>query len=322
VTYSTVENAPALRGFVGAPGPAGVIGEFRLPANRFQIKRIDTPTVTAAIVELERDFPVSGNWVAPDVHYFDMSFIPRPPASRGCFEDVFSPPQTYGKIFVVPAGHRLHGEGAIGPQHSLNVFVSAHPLFHDEPGLGAGLEPLLRDCLRFKSDAVLQILERIAAEVMQPRFASELFVEGLGITLLGEAGRTLQSRAQSRVRKGGLPLWRLNRIEDRVRTGEIPSIAELAQLCGLSRRQLNRAFREETGRTVSAYVQAFTIERAKLLLVNSDRPVSALAAEVGFKSAAAFANAFRSATGETPSAFRATRRSDGSFAVMPRPFGR
>lgn len=313
MTYAIVNASSARHGFVGAPAALGVIGEFRLPARRLEIRRIDTPTVTALIVDLERDFEVAGNWFSPDVHYFDMSLIPRPPSSRGCFEDVFAERQTYGKIFVAPAGYRLSGEG--GPeclQHSLNVFVRAHPLFPDEDLLGDNLAPLLKDCLRFKSEAVRHILERIASEVAQPGFAFEILVEGLGLTLLAESARMLQTRLGDHGHKGGLPLWRIKLIEARVRDGERPpSIAELAELCGLSRRQLTRAYREETGRTVSAFVQDVTVERAKTLLTDTDRPIRTVAHAVGFTNPAAFTSAFRRATGQTPRAYRQTRRGIG-----------
>lgn len=306
MSYAVVNAEPASQGFVGAPGRVGVIGEFRLPASRLEIRRIDTPTVTAMIVDLERDFAVSGNWYSADVHYFDMSLIPRPAASRGCFADVFKEHQTYGKVFVAPAGYRLNGQGADGPQHSLNVFVRAHPLFPDEVMLGDDLAPLLRDCLRLRSDAVRQSLERIAAEVAQPRFASEILVEGLGMTLLAEAARMLETRVGALTRRGGLPVWRIKLIEERIRDGgRLPSTTELADLCGLSRRQLIRAFREETGRTITSFVQDLTVERAKRLLSETDLAIRAIGAEVGFANAASFSHAFRRATGQTPRAFRA-----------------
>jgi AraC family transcriptional regulator len=293
----------------------GVIGEFRLPARRFEIRRIDAPTVTAAIVDLERDFAVSGAWYNEDVHYFDMSLIPRPSASRGRFEGVLPESQTYGRVFVAPAGYRLRGEGPECRQHALNVFLQARPLFPDEDVLGDRLASLLRDCLRFNGEGVHRILERIAAEVAQPGFASEILVEGLGLTLLVEAGRILHARAEAQTRKGGLPTWRRKLIEARVREVERPpTIAELAELCGLSRRQLTRAFHEETGQTISAFVQEVSIERAKRLLTETDLPISVVGARVGFTNPSAFAGAFRRATGQPPRALRSKRRACGYAA--------
>jgi AraC family transcriptional regulator len=154
---------------------------------------------------------------------------------------------------------------------------------------------------------VRQILERLAAEVLAPGFASDLLVEGLGLTLLAETGRRLETRAETLSRTGGLPLWRIKRIEERIRDGDGPvTTGELAQLCGLSRRQLSRAFREETGRTITAFAQELTMDRAKRLLADSSTPIAAIARQVGFATPAAFAYAFRRQTGLSPRDFRAT----------------
>jgi AraC family transcriptional regulator len=300
---------------VGAPGAVGVIGEFRLPARRLEIRRIDAPTVTAVIVDLERDFPVSGAWYNEAVHYFDMSLIPRAPASRGRFEGVLAQSEAYGRVFVAPAGYRLRGEGPECRQLALNVFLQARPLFPDEEELGDRLAPLLRTCLRFSSASALRVLERIAVEVAQPRFASEILVEGLGLTLLAEATRSLHERARQATGRGGLPHWRLKLIEQRVHDGEQPpSIAELAALCGLSRRQLTRAFHEETGRTISDFVEEVSVERAKRLLTETDLPIRTIGVRLGFSNPSAFACAFRRATGLSPRALRSMERASEHVA--------
>src|SRR5579863_8916788 len=43
VSEAPVGVAPARRGIVGAPGATGVIGEFRPPARRLEVRRIDAP---------------------------------------------------------------------------------------------------------------------------------------------------------------------------------------------------------------------------------------------------------------------------------------
>jgi AraC family transcriptional regulator len=264
------------------------------------------------MVDFERDFPIAGYWRSDDVHFFDMALSGRPPASRGFFADVSDEPRTYGKIFVVPAGYGLHGEGPVCRQRSLYLFLRPNRLFPDEQQLGEGLAPVLRECLNLRSDAVHDTLKRIAREVYEPGFASELLVEGLGLTALAETARALRSSRDHGARRGGLPPWRRKLIEDRVRCGESPpTITELAELCGLSRRQLMRAFREETGRTVGAFVQELTLERAKVLLRDTERPIGVVAVDVGFANPAAFATAFRRATGQTPRSFRAARGAGG-----------
>lgn len=292
-----------------APAAAGAIGALVRPARRLDARRLDTPSLTAVVLDIERDFAVAGQWFSPDVHFFDMSLSPRPARSRGCFTDFFTERQTYGRAFVVPAGYRLGGEGPECRQQTLNVFVRAAPLFPDEHELGEGLADVLRDCLRLEGEGLHETLQRIAREVAEPGFAAEMLLEGLGLVLVAECARALQGRRASRGRRGGLPLWRVRLIEERVRHGEtLPSLAELAGLCGLSRRQLTRAFREETGRTVTDFVREVMLERAQALLAGTDQPVSVVAARAGFGNPTAFAAAFRRATGQSPRAYRASRR--------------
>ena len=85
-------------------------------------------------------------------------------------------------------------------------------------------------------------------------------------------------------------------------------VAELARLCGLSRHHFMRAFRLSTGLTVAKYVEAARVSRAKTLLVASEQPIRAIAQQLGFAGAAAFATVFRRATGRTPSDYRGHRR--------------
>jgi AraC family transcriptional regulator len=279
---------------------------------------MDTPTLTAMVVDYERGAPIAGEWYSETSHYFDLTLSARSAGSRGRFRDLFSDYERLGKVFLAPAGYRFHGAGGEGRQQSLYLYVRAEPLFEDEPELGQSIAPVLRNCLCIGDEVVRETLSRIAREVCQPSFASKVLVEGLGLTALGETARLLRIQQERSARKGGLPAWRMKLIEARVREGDgMPSVAELAQLCGLSRRQLSRAFREETGRTISSFIQDLTIEHAKTLLVETDRPINEVALGVGFAGAASFSVAFRRFTGESPRIFRTARRAR-RYAVLPK----
>jgi AraC family transcriptional regulator len=173
---------------------------------------------------------------------------------------------------------------------------------------GGELASVLRHCLHLQSTALTELMMRIGRETSEPGFASDLMLEGLGLNLFVETARLLRCLRAERAYKGGLCAWRMKVIEDRVRScAPQATLSELATLCGLSRRHLIRAFREETGQTIGAYVQRLTIERAKRLLHETDQPIKVVAANLGFGSAAAFATAFRRACGQRPREFRAVR---------------
>ncbi|WP_274650726.1 bifunctional transcriptional activator/DNA repair enzyme AdaA [Paenibacillus humicola] len=94
------------------------------------------------------------------------------------------------------------------------------------------------------------------------------------------------------------------------RYGEPLSLGALAELFHGSPFHLQRTFKRIKGTTPAVYMQRVRIERAKETLAASDKPVSAVAAEVGIPNAAHFATLFQKQTGMTPTAFRSACRTD------------
>jgi len=101
-----------------------------------------------------------------------------------------------------------------------------------------------------------------------------------------------------------------NLISDRARTviSENPrrllTVEQIARMLDVSREHLGRKFRQETGSSPYQYILGNRIERAKLQLMSSAKPVKLLADELGFSSAAQFNNVFKRLTGVTPNAYR------------------
>jgi AraC family transcriptional regulator len=287
-------------------GRLGSVGQTSPPGRRFNIRRLDTPTLTAVVADFERNVPIVGDWYSDEIHMIDMSLSGRLAGTRGYFADAFSNYQRLGDFCFAPAGYQFHCEGVPGRQQSVTLFLLARPLFDDEPEFGQSLAPVLRQCMNLQSQILRELISRIACELRQPGFASKLIVEGLGLTLLVEAARLLRTLNAGSAHKGGLSAWRVKIIEDRVRSGvQQPTLAELAGLCGLSRRHLVRAFRQETGQSIGAFVQNSMMERARTLLRESRQPIKTVAANSGFTNPAAFSVAFRRASGQTPRSFRA-----------------
>jgi AraC-like DNA-binding protein len=85
------------------------------------------------------------------------------------------------------------------------------------------------------------------------------------------------------------------------------AIEENARRLGMSTRTMQRALRE-AGTTYRVELKAFQVRRAQELLRRDERPLTSIAAEVGFSSAQHFATAYRRAVGETPSAWRTRHR--------------
>ena len=93
-------------------------------------------------------------------------------------------------------------------------------------------------------------------------------------------------------------------------------MAELAELCGISVRHLHRQFLNLTGVTISDYIEAQLVSRAKGLLAGTALSIRQIAAQSGFEHANSFSRTFRRATGMTPLRYRQLK-SGRTLAVAP-----
>lgn len=299
--------------------PSSICGKTSVVIDRFPdgerlaLNRVDTATMTAVVSDYVRDHSVSGELRTDNLHYFDLSLSGRPMGAWGRFPDAFSELERVGKLLFVPARHRYNGRGGSGRQRSIIVFLRSPSQFGDELIFGDDIEPVLRNCVHLQGRPVVDIMLRIGRETQQPGIASELILEGLGLSLLGETARLLHDFRNNPTFKGGLATWRLRLIEERIREGESQAtIAELATLCGISRRHLIRAFRQQTGQTIGGFVQQITIDRARQQLAETGDSIKVVAAKLGYASSAAFATAFRRSCGVSPTQFRSNRLADAA----------
>ena len=76
-----------------------------------------------------------------------------------------------------------------------------------------------------------------------------------------------------------------------------------SELC-MTRGNLARIIKEVLGKAPKAVIEGSLVKKARLLLDTSSEPVYAIAERLGFSSASAFANFFKSRTGMTPNAYR------------------
>lgn len=84
--------------------------------------------------------------------------------------------------------------------------------------------------------------------------------------------------------------------------------ASLSELFGYDEAYFCRKFKRVTGVTVMRYIRVLRMEQARLLLVETEIPVSAVAAACGFSDAAYFSNCFKQQYGITPSDLRCEKR--------------
>jgi AraC family transcriptional regulator len=115
-----------------------------------------------------------------------------------------------------------------------------------------------------------------------------------------------------RTKVNALPKWRLRRVEDYVKAhfGGCISLSDLAKAAGLSRMHFAAQFRAATGYRPREYLQHQRVERAKLLLSNTETPLAEVALDVGFCTQAHFSSVFKRITSETPARWRRASKNE------------
>ena len=288
---------------VSGPGPdSDIVCNVR--------KRIDFGLGTVQEREYAIETIGSKTW-SQRRYSIDVALTTRPRRGWGRYVDGANAHGRLGPIVFVPAGRTVQYGTEPGRIHTL--FCAFSPRLIEEllPHAPYWHDAALAEGLQLEDPDIRFVLARIRREVAQQGFASALMIESLLRALAICVVRKFRlERPEAYVRHaGGLAPWRLHRIRERVYSGEpLPDIAEIAQLCGMSVRHLNRAFKIETGRTVSSYIEQVMIERAEDLLANSRVSVDEIARTLGFSGASSFTLAFRRATGLRPSEVDGRRR--------------
>lgn len=132
---------------------------------------------------------------------------------------------------------------------------------------------------------------------------------------LAPSGIHVLSNLETRVARGGLPAWQARRVFAHVEANlcrRIP-IRELARLLSLSASHFCRAFKCTFGVSPRDYVLRRRIEVAQGLMLATSEPLSSIAVRCGMCDQPHFTRSFHRIVGETPYAWRRTRR--GSLGI-------
>ena len=89
---------------------------------------------------------------------------------------------------------------------------------------------------------------------------------------------------------------------------DVVPMAEMARLAGLSPTHFNRRFRQIFGMAPMRFLHALRIEKARQLLVETDRSVGEIAVGSGYHDQSHFTRHFRQLTGVAPGKYRAEFR--------------
>ncbi|MDN4602172.1 AraC family transcriptional regulator [Paenibacillus sp. F6_3S_P_1C] len=98
-------------------------------------------------------------------------------------------------------------------------------------------------------------------------------------------------------------LWKINQYIETHLGGDL-SVSNLAEQVYLNPDYLSRMFKQSKGITLTEYIAALRIQRAKELLTDPRNLVQDIAKSLGFTSAGYFSRFFKKETGQTPQEFR------------------
>jgi len=246
-------------------------------------------------------------------HHMLLSWLsPQPVMAQVCFDSpgAAAKYRDFGNMAFIPAAvptlSRYRPEA--GPRRAIVVRYAAdsfNRLIEDE---SPGFNPLTMANYNIRDPDIQYGMRQLAKEAQAPGFASAILVEAIATGLLVQLARNTGQRGCGNVSKGGLAPWQLRRITERIAdqnaTDVLPTLAELADLVGVSTGHLRRAFKQSAGCTIGDCIRDVRLERARALLSGTDLTLKEIAVRLGFSAQYGFTVAFQRGTGETPSAFR------------------
>lgn len=247
-----------------------------------------------------------------DAHILSMSLTPQVGYSKCCYLGADGQPGPWvqaGDIIFTPRGTRLMLVSPGGAESYRGIYCSfASPLFEQVTGLYGdwSVEQLLAT-LNVRAPQIKRDLYRIVKEISESEFARDSLIESAARIVLVELARFLRQATQpAQPARASLAAWQLRRITDYVEgmIDHSPTVDELARLCEIGPRQLARAFKATTGRTIGDYVTEVRMTKAKSLLADTELSQKEIAYRLGFSGPSSFCVAFGKTVGMTPKQFR------------------
>jgi AraC family transcriptional regulator len=222
--------------------------------------------------------------------------------------------QPLGKLLFIPHGTEFHLRHDACEQKALVCVF-------DPTSLGVlgsyrwnWQDTISESMLNLKNQYLHASLQRLAEEVAQPGFASELQTECLLTSIALDLRREYLDAPGDPAAAGHaaekLSPRQLNTLRELLDTAgdEGHSLRRLALACDLPLRTLSSRCKNTTGMTLRQYAAQSRLHKAMALLADPRLLVKQVAYQAGFNNAAAFSAAFRKELGLTPEEFRRQRQ--------------
>ncbi len=269
--------------------------------------------IVADIWEVECSAGANGTYLSPDPRLF----IPLSLEGRGRFvlrmdegARIYAHELAYSMSYI-PADQEVRGEalGLTRIKH-LDLHMSEVSI-RRRFGRALRRENLVEPRLGLEDERVATLARLIAATLEADQPCHDLYLDGLTNALLAVL---FDVRTETRKRRPALSRAQLRVVMDHVDAHCLETIrlSDLARLVGLSDSYFSHAFKAAAGVAPHRWVMQVRIGKAQEMLVRSDEPVSAVAAQCGFADQAHFNRVFRSVAGTTPASWKRDNRSDGA----------
>lgn len=215
-------------------------------------------------------------------------------------------PLTRGSVCVLPSGlaHTARLEGA--SEHlALYLDPAVIQRAAAEAHISGSIEVVER-CTR--NDLVISSIGMaLFAELESAGLSGRLYAESLANVLAIHLLRHYTTSASLVPRfSGGLSGQRLRQVKDFIEANYANDLRleELAHEAGISSFHFAREFKKSTGTTPHQYLIKYRIEQAKLLLAESELPLTEVGLRSGFSHQSHFTRLFHRLTGTTPQSYR------------------
>ncbi|QAA98362.1 AraC family transcriptional regulator (plasmid) [Agrobacterium tumefaciens] len=211
-------------------------------------------------------------------------------------------PRRPGSVIFVPARHEWTGWDE-GDETGAYLLLTIDPSFAQKAMLPEHLAAL-KPSIGFRNTMIEASLQKVAAELRNPDQISVVMAESQAVQSLAHFVRL--NEGDDEILTGGFSLGELQTlfsiIEDPLRPP--PTLDELADAIGISRRHFFRVFKQSTGKTPHRYLAEHRLKRAVDLLRDTDLLATEIAIECGFSSSSHFTSTFKRSFGLRPLDYR------------------
>jgi AraC family transcriptional regulator len=161
-----------------------------------------------------------------------------------------------------------------------------------------------------QDDVMLHLASSLIPAFMRQNEVPRLFADHLFEAIRFHMAVTYGFLPAGEPVSGRLSSWQLKRAEELLLDDLAAnrSLAELAAACDVSIRHFSRAFKTSTGVPPHRWLLKRRIERAKLMLLNSQTGISEIAQDCGFSDQSHLTRVFHAATDSTPASWRHQQR--------------